>query len=126
LSKEFEAEQLVQIGSYLYYLPAGMPDLGTLKSLRPGLWLGTVKKGRFEPSHALAMALTKDQAHEWVELDVNQTAAYLRGEPLQQSGTEGWVLPCIDGHPLGWGKCVKGVMKNFYPKGLRQSYLFFL
>ncbi|MFL9603663.1 methyltransferase RsmF C-terminal domain-like protein [Aeromonas dhakensis] len=25
----------------------------------------------------------------------------------------------MDDYPLGWGKEAKGVLKNFYPKGLR-------
>lgn len=36
---------------------ADMPDIRKLKVLRPGLELGTVKKDRFEPAHALALWL---------------------------------------------------------------------
>ena len=32
-----------------------MPDIRKLKVLRPGLELGTMKKDRFEPAHALAL-----------------------------------------------------------------------
>ena len=34
-----------------------MPDIQRLKVLRPGLELGTAKKDRFEPAHALALWL---------------------------------------------------------------------
>lgn len=42
--------------------------LAGLKVLRPGLHLGTVKKKRFEPAHALALALRAEE--------VKRTASY--------------------------------------------------
>ena len=44
-------------GDTLYWAPPDMPDIRKLKVLRPGLELGTVKKDRFEPAHALALWL---------------------------------------------------------------------
>lgn len=49
---------LVLFGKELYRIPCGI-DLKGLKVLRPGLHLGTLKKNRFEPSHALALALSE-------------------------------------------------------------------
>ena len=46
-------------------------------------------------------------------------AAYLRGEGFRSAGEAGWVLLCVDGYPLGWGKRVAGSMKSHYPRGLR-------
>ena len=51
-------ERLALVGSYLYALPPELPDLSGLRFLHPGWWLGTIKKDRFEPSHALALGLT--------------------------------------------------------------------
>ena len=45
----------VLFGDTLYWAPAGMPEIGRLKVERVGLELGIVKKGRFEPAHALAL-----------------------------------------------------------------------
>ncbi|MBQ4504622.1 MAG: RsmF rRNA methyltransferase first C-terminal domain-containing protein, partial [Firmicutes bacterium] len=45
-------------GDQLYALHRDCPDLSGLTVMRPGLHLGTLKKGRFEPSHALALAMT--------------------------------------------------------------------
>ena len=47
----------VTFGDTLYWAPPDMPDIRKLKVLRPGLELGTVKKDRFEPAHALALWL---------------------------------------------------------------------
>lgn len=41
----------------LYYLPEGLANMKGLRILRQGLYLGDMKKNRFEPSQALANAL---------------------------------------------------------------------
>jgi len=120
LQVEFEDSSLAQVGSYLYLIPEGLPDLGSLKQIHTGLWLGVVKKGRFEPSHALAMTLRLESVQQAVPLELDEAAAYMRGEVLHSHGPDAWVLVASRGFPLGWGKLVKGVIKNYYPKGLRR------
>lgn len=51
-----DPNRIIRFGEELYLLPDRLSMKG-LKVLRPGLDLGTVRKGRFEPSHALALAL---------------------------------------------------------------------
>lgn len=123
LNITFNSQNLVKVGSYLYNLPENLPDLGNLNVIHPGWWLGVVRKGRFEPSHALALALRTDQAKQVVcfESTSAYVAAYLRGETLPSPGEDGWILVCVDGFALGWGKRVQGVVKNFYPRGLRRQ-----
>ena len=59
-------EGFLAFGDNLYRMPERMPGLKGLKVLRPGLHLGTLKKNRFEPAHALALALRpKDVKHVW-------------------------------------------------------------
>ena len=88
---------LLKYGDQLYLAPKGMPSTNQLKVLRPGLHLGTMKKNRFEPSHAL------------------------NGQTLNYEGEQGWYLITVDGYSIGWGKLAGGVMKNHYPKGLRKN-----
>jgi 16S rRNA C967 or C1407 C5-methylase (RsmB/RsmF family)/NOL1/NOP2/fmu family ribosome biogenesis protein len=116
------AAQLTLRGSYLYAMPPGCPDLGDLNVLRWGWWLGEMKKGRFEPSHALAMGLRADDASERLSLrrDDPATDAYLRGQVVRSPGAKGWVLVTVDGFPLGWGKRVQGRLKPHFPNWLRQ------
>ena len=111
----------IRFGENLYLVPAQLPELRGLKVLRPGLHLGELKKNRFEPSHALALALHPGSAaHVWnLGSDRDQAAAYLNGQTISAEGEKGWYLICLDGFGLGWGKLAGGVMKNHYPKGLR-------
>lgn len=125
--KEWEApdweERLLLYGEQIYLLPPEMPSLQGMKVLRPGLHLGTLKKNRLEPAHALALALKPGQVRLSLNLDSQESRvrAYLSGQTLTVPEMEnGWVLICTDGCSLGWAKAVSGTLKNHYPKGLRQ------
>lgn len=112
----------VRFGDNLYLVPTGMPSLDGLKVLRPGLHLGEWKKNRFEPSHALALALPPEFAkHVW-NLDSRGSLAdmWLKGQTFPAEGEKGWYLICVDGFSIGWGKLAGGAMKNHYPIGLRR------
>lgn len=121
LEKTSDHASYTLFGDQLYYLPAQAPALDGLKVLRPGWHLGTVRKNRFEPSHALALALTADQATSTIPFSVedSRVVCYLRGESLSVAGNRGWTLVCVEQFPLGWGKLAGGLLKNHYPKGLR-------
>ena len=109
----------VSFGQNLFWAPAEMPDIQKLKVLRPGLELGEVKKGRFEPAHALALWL-KDCANvQSYGADSEEMKAYIHGEVVP-SEKKGWCLVQADGYSIGWGKGDGRVLKNHYPKGLRR------
>jgi NOL1/NOP2/sun family putative RNA methylase len=120
LNKTFSGSMLA-VGDQLFNLPQDCPQLDKIKIIRGGLHLGTFKKNRFEPNHALALALSTEDVKHHIPftLDEDDWKKYLRGETLNTGGDRGWVLVTIEGYPLGWGKEVKGTLKNFYPKGLR-------
>ncbi|WP_223069645.1 RsmB/NOP family class I SAM-dependent RNA methyltransferase [Paenibacillus caui] len=126
----FEPDRLITFGEALYLLPQSsgltvtLQKLDCLKIPRAGLRLGSFRKGRFEPDHALAIALTADQSGSRINLsaDSPELSAYLRGETLVSPADQrGWTLVTVDGYPLGWGKCSNGQLKNHLPKGLRQT-----
>lgn len=130
-AKEFLRGKLAEIshgnymkfGDNIYLMPENMPNLKGLKVLRPGLHIGTLKKNRFEPSHALALALDpRDAVHTWnLSSKENTINAYLDGQTFPAEGEKGWYLICVDGFGIGWGKLAGGIMKNHYPKGLRKN-----
>ena len=120
LTKEAQ-DCLLKFGDQLYLMPQKMPSIKGLKVLRAGLHLGTLKKNRFEPSHALALALKKEDVKQSMELGTVEAAkAYLGGMTLNYSGQKGWYLITFQGYSIGWGKLAGQIMKNHYPKGLRK------
>lgn len=106
-------------GDTLYWAPPDMPDIRKLKVLRPGLELGTVKKDRFEPAHALALWLKACENQQDYPADSGEISAYLRGDVVP-SVQKGWCLVSAGGYSIGWGKGDGRVLKNHYPKGLRR------
>ena len=108
-----------------YQLPFPL-DLRGISFLRNGLYLGDLKKNRFEPSQPLALALHKGDVEAVISLPVSdeRLTRYLKGEtlmiePEEAAHKKGWHLLCVDGYPLGFGKLVNGILKNKYPAGWR-------
>ncbi|MDF2889550.1 MAG: methylase, NOL1/NOP2/sun family [Lacrimispora sp.] len=90
--------------------------------------MGTIKKNRFEPSHALALSLRKEDVLQWAEIpaDHEDMVKYLKGQTLPtpfswpaRLDKKGWVLIATDGFSIGFAKLASGILKNHYPKGLR-------
>lgn len=120
----------LSFGDQLYLAPSDMPSTNGLKVLRPGLHLGEIKKGRFEPSHALALAIKASGCKLSFDLpsDSQEIRAYINGQTLRLNSDsllckqKGWCLVTCDGYSIGWAKLAGGMLKNHYPKGLRINY----
>ncbi len=121
-------KEYVLFGDQMYLLPPEMIDFKGMKIIRPGLHMGTMKKNRFEPSHALALFLKKEEVNQWVDLSSagEEIIKYLKGETLAEKAfpndclnQKGWVLINTDGYSIGFAKLAGGILKNHYPKGLR-------
>ena len=104
-------------------MPETMVDTSGLRVLRAGLYLGNLKKDRFEPSGSFGVALKKEDCSHIIDLDYRAPEAvkYLKCETLEvdESLENGWYLVCVNGYPLGWGKLNRGTLKNKYPAGWR-------
>ena len=110
----------------VYYLPPVNTSFRGLNFLRNGLYLGDLKKNRFEPSQPLALALHKGDIKATISLslDDQRITRYLKGETLNIEPEEavhqkGWHLLCAEGYPIGFGKLVNQTLKNKYPAGWR-------
>ncbi len=127
----------------VYLMPAGVERVPGIPTLRAGLYLGELKKNRFEPAQELAMMLPaapfprgglqtgaaqplpekEDVEERYVCLDPadDRLERYLHGEtiPVRHAGQNGWRLLCAGRYPIGWGKLVGGQLKNKYPAGWR-------
>ncbi len=109
-------------GEQVYLAPDIMPSTTGLKVMRPGLHLGTLKKDRLEPSHALALYLDKDDVKRRAELPAgsNEVNEYTTGLTININLKEsGWCLITTNDFSLGWAKSDGKKLKNHYPKGLR-------
>lgn len=108
-----------------YYLPEGLAWNLPLRFLRTGLLLGELKKGRFEPSQALAMSMKAGQFPNTVSFPAGDSRVlrYLKGETISLEGDEGpvkgWCLAAMEGFPLGWAKGTGMSLKNKYYPGWR-------
>lgn len=116
---EIDEKRLFVNQDYVFYLPADLADWSGLRTLRSGLFLGIMKKNRFEPSQALAMALTKEGFSNSISIPEEQWIKYLKCETIPVEGKDGNALICVDQYPLGWGKNSKGTLKNKYRAGWR-------
>ena len=120
-------EQLLFRPEGVYLIPESVKTLPNLRFLRTGLLLGTAKKGRFEPSQALAMALRADEYEQCVHFSMQdeRVTRYLKGETIALTPEEGarkdWQLVCVEEYPLGWAKGTGMSLKNKYYPGWRMG-----
>lgn len=137
--QSFQRDQLGRIldgipvvyGETLFLGPHGIPDLAGLKVARPGWHVGSLRRGRFEPSHALAMGLHPDEVSRVLPMaaDSGEIIRYLKGETLsveesrilraEGESAKGYVLVSAGGFSVGWGKWADGMLKNEYPAAWR-------
>ncbi len=123
LSLEIDVKRIQVRDDKLFLLPDCNIDMKGLRILRSGLFLGEMKKNRFEPSQALACALMADQYDAVYSLPAKDPdiLRYLKCEALEAKKPckDGWVLVCVDDYPLGWAKCQNNSLKNKYLPGWR-------
>lgn len=126
IDRVFAPERLESKNGMIFYMPEALPPIRTLHFLRSGLFLGEVKKNRFEPSQSFAMVLAAEQYPNRLLLSVrdDRVIRYLKGETLslteeESEAPDGWQLVCVDGFPLGWGKKSRCTLKNKYHSGWR-------
>ena len=119
----FDLKRLSLQGDHLSYFPESMPELGKLRRMRTGWYLGNIKKKRFEPSGSFARAMNPDEMEHWIDLKYGdpRVVKYLKCETLEVSPEleNGWYVVGVEGYALGWGKVAGGTLKNKYPSGWR-------
>lgn len=127
LSYPFDPSRMDAQGDRVFYIPEHMPEVKGLRILRCGLYMGEMKKKRFEPSQALAMFLKAGEFPNTISFPAEdeRVIRYLKGETIEltkQEETEckeGICLICVEGFSLGFGKLSNGTVKNRYLPGWR-------
>lgn len=101
---DFDPARMVVQGDHLSYLPEDMPELGRLRRMRTGWYLGDIKKKRFEPSGFFARATTPDECDHWIDLELQdpRVVKYLKCETLEVSPEleNGWYIVGVAAMPL--------------------------
>lgn len=122
IKRDFDDGYFEIINNNLYFIPEYDFEKKGLRILRSGLLMGEIKKHSFEPSMALALNLKMDEFKNVINLSVDdkRVISYLKGETISvPEAKDGWVLVCVNGYSLGFGKMQSGIMKNKYAKEWR-------
>ena len=107
------------LGNTLVYMPA-CPDLKGIRVFRLGMHLAEIRGKHPVPDHAAAYCAAAQMQR--TELSPEYALRYLAGEEVPGAET-GWTVVCCQGMPMGWGKGCGGMIRNHYPKGLRNRRL---
>ncbi len=114
------------VGDKILIVPDTLPpSLSGLGVIRAGLLFGEIKKNRAEPCHALFMAAKPDELTRCVNLDYDdeRLAKFFSGEEIEvDKSLRGYTAVAVQGLTAGFGKAADGVLKNRYPKGLRDIH----
>ncbi len=84
-----------------------------------GVAIGELVKGRVVPHHQLFSALGHLFKNRRELKSYDEARRYMHGEEIASDGLTGFVCVSWAGASLGGGKASGGVIKNYYPKGLR-------
>lgn len=85
-----------------------------------GVTIGEIKKNYILPHHQFFSAMGGLFRRKiFLSSDSTECEKYLRGDTFGTDCENGWAAVFIDGAPVGGAKVVDGVIKNHYPKGLR-------
>lgn len=116
LNLYIDKDNIYSIDPYPYMLPR--------KSIsRLGVYMGTIVKNRFEPSH-MFFKIYGSKLSNVIDLSNNTDMAikYLKGEELFiENAPKGYGAFSYYGGILGGFKSAGGRLKNHYPKGLRNN-----
>ena len=100
-----------------------VPDLDLPDSavFSAGVKVGTQEKGRIVPHHRFFMAFGADFK---IKVEISSAdpriSSYIHGDVIPVDSPAGIAALLCDGAPLGGGKISGGMLKNYYPKGLRE------
>lgn len=121
-----DSSEITVRGDRAFLLPTTIAAIDDIDLARPGLPLGRLRPGRFEPDAALAtsqlaaLPMAPDHERSWTERDP-ELATYLAGGTIEDPGPDGWVLIRYRRWGLGWARRRSGVLKNALPGHLRHQ-----
>ena len=115
--------RIIKQGGGLAIIPDGlkMPPRSVFMA---GVMIGEIRSGNLIPHHQLFSAYGRDFLRtESLSCGDERVGKYLHGEeiPAKEVTASGYLAVLYEGIPLGGGKASSGMIKNHYPKGLRNT-----
>ncbi|MCQ2555897.1 MAG: hypothetical protein MJ149_01020 [Clostridia bacterium] len=109
-----------EMGEYVYAVKDVNLVKANVKYVALGVRVGKIENKRFEPEHYMFSAFGNNFLRK-IDLKLNDefTQKYLKGETFNYNIADGYGAILLEGCPLGGFKAVNGIIKNHYPKGLR-------
>lgn len=98
-----------------------MPEVKGIRIFRAGLHLGEIRGKAAIPDHAAALCF-RTSGIQAAELNADEAVRYASGEIIPGESA-GWTMMRWKGLTIGWGKGSEGMIKNHYPKALRNQKL---
>jgi 16S rRNA C967 or C1407 C5-methylase (RsmB/RsmF family)/NOL1/NOP2/fmu family ribosome biogenesis protein len=117
----FKHDSIIKINDDLISIPCSYNDYsmisGSLKIIKPGTKICTLKKKNLIPSHELAMSVfLRNSVYYILNLNRHEALSYLGRESLQVTGAHsGWSLAAYEGANLGFLNNVGSRINNYYP-----------
>ncbi len=112
--------KIISAAGHVFIAPRKMPELSGIRIVSAGVRAFSIEKGRLEPCHNLFMAADAKEIKNVINLssESKELKAFMRGEVIP-CDFSGYTAVAADGFIVGFGKGGGGVLKNKYPKGLR-------
>lgn len=121
LSERFKAYSYENKNGKVYMIPFDASDIPKMRFLRCGMYMGELRKNRFEPSQALALNLKSGEFASEISFDPDDRRLwdYFEGMQIQLTGEEtekpnGIILVKTEDFPVGFGKKTGEVIKSRY------------
>ena len=114
-------DNLLKNANEIWALPCDYSEYNllnqSLRIVKHGMKIATIKKNDAIPSHELALStdMPKNEFHE-IELNYEEAISYLKRDALNVSTPKrDWIILKYKGVNLGWAKNIGSRINNYYP-----------
>ena len=121
LSARFKSYTYENKSGKVYMMPFDLHDIPQMRFLRCGMYMGELKKNRFEPSQALALNLKNGEFVNEISFEENDErlhdyfeGAQINLDEAEQEKKNGIILIKVSDFPVGFGKKTGEVIKSRY------------
>jgi len=117
----FKRERLFKWGDELFAAPCAMDDYihlyNTLKVVRTGTKIYSVKNNKYLPSHELALSLyLKNDVFQPNEITLSEALSFMRRDNFSLAGaSKGWNIVTYKGVNLGFVNNIGNRVNNYFP-----------